>query len=419
MNNQDIDKPKVVILSDSESSSYKLEEFLSLLNTAGFAPVKSYHQNNKEINTRTYLGIGKIAEINEDLRENNVDFDYIVCNFELTALQEKNLSDIFNKEVFDRTFIILKIFEMNARTKEAKLQVEIAKFNYLKTRLVNDQAAYSQVTSGSKKNKGEGEKKIELNRRKINRIIALKKSQLEEIKLSRRTMRKKRRESNYPIVVIVGYTNAGKSTLMNHLLDYSHQQVDKHVYAKDELFATLETSSRLIEPFDYPSFIAIDTVGFISDLPIFLVDAFKSTLEEIKEADIILQVVDISSSEYLKEIEATNSVLKELDVLDIPMLYLLNKSDKVKRFTSLPKEDELYTSLLDEMDIPDILSFLWHKISENWEKKTFLFPYNEDFYQFKRDNFVINVKEKEDGYLCTAFLNPLTLFKYQAYLREV
>lgn len=404
---------KCVVLTDKESNDYKLSEFLSLMKTAGYETVKIYHQNNKEINTKTYLGIGKIYEINEDIISSNIIYDYILCDFSLTALQEKNLSEIFQKEVYDRTFIILKIFEMNAKSQISKLQVEIAKFNYLKSRLVNDKAYYSQVTSGSKKNKGEGEKKIELNRRKIDNTINFKKKQLEEIKLSRRTMRKKRSGSPYPLVVIVGYTNAGKSTLLNRLIDYAHEQSEKHVYSKDELFATLETSTRLIESHNFPSFIAIDTVGFISDLPIFLVDAFKSTLEEIKEADLILQVVDISSPNYSNEIKTTNDILSLLEVNDIPMLYLLNKSDRVKEFTSLPKENELYTSFLDNSDIPNVLSFLWERISRNWVKKQILFPYEKDFYQFKKDNYVTNVKEKEDGYLCLTSFNPLTIYKYQ------
>ena len=413
MNNNDLN---CLVLSDENMSDDYLYEFLTLLRTAHYSPVKVAGQKVKEVNAKTYFGIGKIEEINAILQENRENIDVIATNFDLTALQQKTLSDYFKVEVVDRSFVILKIFELNAKTKEAKLQVEIAKFNYLKSRLINDKASYSQVTSGSKHNKGEGEKKIELTRRKIDQAIHLKEQQLEEIRKSRSNMRKSRNESIYPKIVVVGYTNAGKSTLLNRILEFSHTKSEKMVLSQDALFATLETSTRLIESFEFPSFFITDTVGFVSNLPSYLVDAFKSTLEEIREADLILEVVDISSPNYEDEIKATQEVLDELSVSDVPILYLFNKSDKlVKLKTTLLEKNQMYTSLKDDKDVYDILTFLWNHLTINWTKQNLLLPYASDFYKFKKENYVIRCSTKEDGHHCLAFLNPLTLYLYKDY----
>jgi GTP-binding protein HflX len=280
MENNLFDDVIVLIDSSEENSEHYLQEFLSLLKAAFYMPKKVYSQNLKTVNKATYMGSGKIFEISEELHNNPENNPKILaCNFDLTAVQQKNLEDILGIKVIDRSYVILKIFELNAKTKEAKLQVEIAKLNYMKARLINDKASYSQVTSGSKKNKGEGEKKIELSRRRINNTISLIESRLKEIKRARQTMRERRNNAGIYKVAIVGYTNAGKSTLMNRLLELSLRHKNKDVLEKDALFATLETSTRLIDSYRYPSFVLTDTVGFVSKLPIYLIKAFHSTLE--------------------------------------------------------------------------------------------------------------------------------------------
>lgn len=404
-----LDNPLISKTNDS------LFEFICLLDTAGIIPIASFKQKVEKPATATYFGTGKLMEIAfaiAQARESGEQIDFIVCNFDLTAVQQKNIEQVCNINVLDRTYIILRIFELNAKTKEARLQVDIAKMEYLKNRLINNQASYSQVTSGSGHNKGEGEKKIELNRRKIADIIAFKTKELEEIKNSRRTMRNSRLASSCPKIAIVGYTNVGKSTLLNRLLDHAKKDTNKAVLAENKLFATLQTSTRLINTYKLPNFLVTDTVGFVSNIPTCLVKSFRSTLEEIKEADLLVHVVDISNENYEYQIKATNSVLEEIGVKDIPTVFILNKYDLLKEGpTSLPKENEFYSSMKDD-NIDDVIRFIVDSFSKNWERKDVVFPYEKDFNSFSSDNYVESCVQKENGYHCTVRLNPKTLFKY-------
>lgn len=411
---------KAIVLSRGKTNSIELNhaqsEFSLLLKEIGYEVVSYFSQDIEKIDKNTYLGSGKIIEIASfyhRYNEENIDspIDIIACNFELTGLQKKAIAAITKAEIIDRTFVILNIFEKNAKTKEAKLQVEIARLEYLKNHLVDEKASYSQVTSGSGHNKGKGEKQIELSKRQISKAILQKKKELESIKLSRRNMRSKRINSPTPKVCIVGYTNAGKSTLMNRLVKLSKE--DKTVLEKNALFATLETSTRNISIFGYPSFFLTDTVGFISDLPIYLVDAFRSTLEEIKEVDLLVQVVDLSDPFKDDEIKTTKDIIKQLEADSIPMINIYNKYDLLGGFANfIPEENELLVSLLDDNDVIDALKFVVSAIAKNWIRKEIFLPYSVDFATFSKENYVINKIEKEDGYLCDVFLNPAFIYKY-------
>ena len=411
---------KAIVISVGKTHSITLNhsqnEFALLLKEIGYEVVEYFNQDLEEVDKNTYVGSGKIQEIaafyhgyNEYNQESPIDI--IACNFELTGLQKKAIEAISKAEIIDRTFVILNIFEKNAKTKEAKLQVEIARLSYLKNHLVNEKASYSQVTSGSGHNKGKGEKQIELSKRQISKAILQKKKELEAIKLSRRNMRTKRINNPSPKICIVGYTNAGKSTLMNRLVNLSKE--DKTVLEKNALFATLETSTRNISIYGYPTFFLTDTVGFISHLPIYLVDAFRSTLEEIKEADLLVQVVDLSDPFKEEEIETTKGIIKDLGADSIPMINIYNKYDLLSGFANfIPKEDELLVSLLDDNDVLDALKFIVHHATKNWLRREILIPYTVDYASFSKENYVISHKEKEDGYLCDVFLNPAYAYKY-------
>ena len=416
---------KVLVISVGKNNSIELNhaqnEFALLLKEINCEVVTYFSQNLDTIERGTYVGVGKLAEVANyyhQYNEENPDspIDLIACNFELTGLQKKNISQQIGAEIIDRTFVILDIFDKNAKTREAQLQVSIARLQYLKNHLVNEMASYSQVTSGSGHNKGKGEKQIELSRRQINNAITQKKKELESIKLSRRNMRVSRLNNPIPKICIVGYTNAGKSTLMNRLVNLSKE--DKTVLEKNALFATLETATRGISVYGYPSFFLTDTVGFISHLPIYLVDAFRSTLEEIKEADLLVQVIDISDPFKEEEIATTKQIIKDLEADQIPMINIYNKYDLLGGPANfLPKEDELMVSLLDEEDVLDALKFIVSNVTKNWEHCQVELPYSVDFASFSKENYVISKKEKEDSYICEVFINPAFKYKYLSYLK--
>ena len=411
---------KVLVLSVGKANSLELNhsqsEFALLLKEVNLEVVSYFSQNIDAIDKATYVGVGKLYEVSYFYHQYNEEHPddpiaLVACNFELSGLQKKNISSIINAEIIDRTFVILDIFEKNAKTKEAKLQVSIARLQYLKNHLINEKASYSQVTSGSGHNKGKGEKQIELSRRQINNAINQRKVELEAIKLSRRNMRVARKNNPIPKVCIVGYTNAGKSTLMNRLICLSKES--KTVLEKNALFATLETATRSISVFGFPTFFLTDTVGFISHLPIYLIDAFRSTLEEICEADLLVQVIDISDPFKEEEISATKQIIKDLNADNIPMINVYNKHDLLGGPSNfLPKEDELIVSLLDEEDVLDTLRFIVSNVTKNWEKRYISLPYSVDFATFSKENYVLNKIEKEDHYECEAFLNPCFKYKY-------
>ena len=416
---------KVIVISTGKANSIELNhaqnEFALLLKEINCEVVAYFSQNIEYIENSTYIGSGKLGEVAyfyHQYNEENPDspVELVACNFELTGLQKKNISRHMGAEIIDRTFVILDIFEKNAKTREAKLQVNIARLQYLKSHLVDEKASYSQVTSGSGHNKGKGEKQIELSRRQINNAITQKKKELETIKLSRRNMRVSRLNNPIPKVCIVGYTNAGKSTLLNRLVSLSKE--DKTVLEKNALFATLETATRGISIFGYPSFFLTDTVGFISDLPIYLVDAFRSTLEEIKEADLLVQVVDISDPFKEEEIATTKQIIKDLEADSIPMINIYNKYDLLGGCANfLPKEDELFVSLLEKEDVEDALKFIVSNVTKTWEKHKVVLPYSVDLVTFSKENYVVSKKEKEDSYELEAFINPAFKYKYLSYLK--
>ena len=314
---------------DHDNVEESLDELKELASTAGAVTVGRIIQNRESVHPGTYIGKGKIEEVRALVYA--MDATGIICDDELSPAQLNNLERELDCKVMDRTLLILDIFADRAKTREAKLQVETARLQYYLPRLIGMREALSRQggASGSISNKGAGEKKLELDRRHIEHRISELRKELDAISRERETQRKRRGQSRIPLVALVGYTNAGKSTIMNHMVERFVGDEEKKVLERDMLFATLDTTIRRINTGNNQDFLLTDTVGFIHKLPHGLVKAFHSTLEEIKGADLLLQVVDVSDPGYQEQMETTRETLRELGAGDIPMLIVFNKADRL------------------------------------------------------------------------------------------
>ncbi len=333
-------------INNNEDFNNSMEELANLAKACDIETIGEMSQNLSRINNSSYFGSGKIAEVFELLQKTEAEM--VIFNDELSPSQIRNLEKTLDCPVLDRTVLILDIFSERAKTREAKLQVEIARIKYMLPRLIGASKSLGRQGGGSGlKNKGTGEKKLELDRRKLEDRISALERELETLVSTRQNQRKSRKKNEIPVVALTGYTNAGKSTIMNAMLDLYHPDSEKLVLEKDMLFATLETSVRNITLPDHKSFLLTDTVGFISKLPHHLVKAFRSTLEEVAEADLLIHVVDYSNPDYKKQIEVTKETLRELGADQIPVIYAYNKIDKVESQTRCKDETDL-TGLLKD-----------------------------------------------------------------------
>lgn len=371
-----------VNLHTEENFEHSMEELKSLAEACGHEAVSMITQTMDVINKPLYIGPGKVTEVRELAEE--LHADSIIFDNTLSPMQIRNLQEEIGLPVEDRTSLILTIFEERARSREAILQVEAAKLEYMLPRLVGLHDALSRQggASGSLSNKGAGEKKLELDRRKLEHRLSELKKELKEVSAQRKTQRKKRSESGIPRVALVGYTNAGKSTLMNALITYGGRAEDKKVEEKDMLFATLDTTVRQIMPDGYHTMLLSDTVGFIDKLPHNLVEAFHSTLEEAVEADLLLQVVDYSDPHYKEQVETTVRTLRELGAEGIPMLYVYNKADLVPELVgTLPqaKEKRILLSARDQKCIPALLELIEQALSSRYRECDMLIPYQASY----------------------------------------
>ncbi len=315
-----------VCVSDGDDTEVSLKELAELVKTAGAETVEVMIQNRESVHPGTYVGKGKIEEIGMMLALH--DADGIVCDDELSPAQMKNLEDALQCKVMDRTMVILDIFAQHARTGEGKLQVELAQLKYRATRLIGSYSAMSRIgggaagASGGIGTRGPGEKKLEMDRRLIKARIAQLNRELEQVKKNREVARSMREKNRTPVIAIVGYTNAGKSTLLNTLTDAG-------VLEENKLFATLDTTTRVLKLESGEQVLLTDTVGFIRKLPHHLIDAFRSTLEEAKYADMILHVVDASNPDMDGQMHIVYETLRNLGVKDKPVITAFNKQDLV------------------------------------------------------------------------------------------
>lgn len=360
----------------AEEFEYSMKELENLAAALSVDSVAVVTQNLPKIHPSYYIGTGKLKELQGLVAETKADV--VIFDDELSPSQIRNLESKLECTVIDRTMLILDIFAERAKTKESQLQVEIARLKYLLPRLIGTGESLSRQGGGAGlKNRGAGETKLELDRRKIEiRISALNK-ELEKIVKERHTQRNLRKKNRLPVVSLVGYTNAGKSTIMNALVEKYNKGEEKQVFEKNMLFATLETSVRKIHLKNNRTFLLTDTVGFIKKLPHHLVKAFRSTLEEVIEADLIIHVLDVSDPNYREHKQLTNRLLEEIGVKDVPIIYAYNKAD----LTDLPypktEEDILYLSAKKRAGIDELIEQIRGVIFTDTIQCELLIPYTE------------------------------------------
>lgn len=406
--------------SSSAEFEHSMEELKELAKALDLEVVGIFTQNLPNPIAATYIGSGKIAEIKSQIMIHEVDT--IVFDEMLSPIQLRNLADDLEITILDRTSLILRIFEQRARTKEAMLQVELANLQYMLPRLVGLHTSLSRQGggSGSLSNKGAGETKIELDRRHIEKRITELKRNLEDVARERQVTRSSREQSGIPRVALVGYTNAGKSTMMNWMLDTFSDHTDKKVLEKDMLFATLDTTIRKITPGNgNPSFLLSDTVGFINKLPHSLVKAFHSTLEEVAFADIILQIVDASDEHSSDHIRVTRDTLKELDAANIPCIYVYNKAELIMPEEKLPfiSGDKIYLSAKKQIGMDALLKLLYEKIFDAQGKCEFLLPLSRgDILNTLFQNAVVlDYEYRADGIYCSCLCSAKEKSRFEQY----
>lgn len=413
-------KVLIVGVDTGEDSGFEhsIEELKSLAEACNKKVAGMITQKLDAPNKAFYIGPGKVDEVLEFAEQCGAN--EIIFDNSLSPSQVRNLSDRLGFTVTDRTNLILDIFALRARTGEAKLQVETARLQYLLPRLVGNYEELGRQggTGGSMSNKGTGEKKLELDRRRIEHRISELKRELEDMEGNRSVQRKKRCSSRIPQVALVGYTNAGKSTILNHMIQNFGNRPEKQVMEKNMLFATLDTSVRLIESDDNKPFFLVDTVGFINKLPHGLIKAFRSTLEEVKYADLLVQVVDFSDENYKQHMEVTAQTLKELEASGIPQLVVYNKADKCN-VSGLPvvKSGQIYMSAVNDIGINELSEMIKNEVYADNVDCTFLLPYDKgNILSYLLENGkVYSTEYREDGVLIKINCNSGDASKYDIF----
>lgn len=401
--NKDLEERVILFCVDidnGEDVEVNLDELEELVKTAGATVVGRLIQKKDGVDKATYIGSGKTIELKEMVEE--LDATGVVCDDELSPMQLKNLEEIVDTKIMDRTMVILDIFAGRATTREGKIQVELAQLKYRSSRLIGMRSSLSRLGGGIG-TRGPGEKKLEIDRRIIRDRISQLQRELEDVKNHRDVMRKQRMAGNLPIVSIVGYTNAGKSTLLNHLTDAG-------VLEEDKLFATLDPTSRNLKLLNGQEIIITDTVGFIRKLPHHLINAFRSTLEEAKYADIILHVVDVSNPQADNHIITVYETLDSLGVENKIIITALNKIDKVDELPIINdfKADAIVNiAAKKEIGFDKLMETLANEINKCRKYVEKLISYNDAgiINKIRKSGTLLSEEFREDGIFIKAYVD--------------
>ena len=390
-------KAILVGLQRNEDISYSMEELKGLAEAANADVLGQMVQNLERPNTATLIGKGKVEELAEMVKK--MEADTVIFNDELTGMQLRNLEDAVGVRVIDRTILILDIFAARATSKEGKLQVELAQLQYRMPRLTGFGKSLSRLGVGLG-TRGPGEKKLETDRRHIERRMYDIKAELAQLKNTRGVQRARREKSEIPVVALVGYTNSGKSALMNRILSMTEKE-DKTVFEKNMLFATLDTQQRSVVLDSNHQFILVDTVGFVSKLPHSLVEAFKATLEEVVYADLLVHVVDSAFENYDFQIDVTNKVLAEIGAAGKEKIMAYNKIDLIGENSVIPfpGTDSIFISAKYGQNIDELLEKIKQSIFKDEVSARLLIPYAKgDVSSYLCEKAKVNVMEyREDG----------------------
>ncbi|MFD3156194.1 GTPase HflX [Haloimpatiens sp. FM7330] len=416
------DTERAILVSIDNNES--LDELKELASACNVDTAYKILQKRDKIDTAFYVGSGKIEEISYLLQ--NYRANVVIFDDELSGSQIRNIEDMLGVKVIDRTTLILEIFAKRANTKEAKIQVELAQLKYRLPRLTGLGTVLSR-TGGGIGTRGPGEKKLEIDKRHIRERIYDLNKELKKIKNVRKVQREKRNKGNVPKIALVGYTNAGKSTLRNKLCELyspSNSVKKEKVFEANMLFATLDTTIRALELEDSRIITLTDTVGFISKLPHDLVEAFKSTLEEVIYADLLVHVVDASSEYALAQISVVNNVLKELNALDKPSILVLNKIDKSNaQDLDVIKDNNKFFDIIEisakeEINLEKLIEEVSKKLPNTLKKCEFLIPYtHQAVVAYLHENAKINFEEyKENGTYIRAIVEEKIYNKYSEFV---
>lgn len=402
-----------------EDYNYSMIELRKLAEAANIEVVGRLDQSLDERNAATYFGSGKVEQLHDLVI--NSQADLVIANDELSPSQLSNLTDAVGARIIDRTALILEIFADRAQTREARIQVEIARLQYQLPRLrtAKNQSLDQQTGTGAGfTNRGAGETQMEMDRRVIQRQISHLRNELKDIQKSENTKRAQRDKSAIPTAALVGYTNAGKSTIMNQLISRYGLVKEKHVFEKDMLFATLDTNVRQLTLPDQKRFLLSDTVGFVSKLPTHLVEAFKSTLTEASKADLLIQVIDYSDPHRDEMVKTTEQTLAEIGIKNIPMIYVFNKADKTQiDFPTMEGDNRLVVSAKDGDSLDLIIQAIKKHLFNNYVTAKLLIPFQEgQLVSYLNEH--TNIKDTnylENGTELTVEINPTDHERFKKY----